>query len=603
MIRRAGPWALLPAGFCALAVVVGRLSRASSETIGTWLVIGGAALAAVPLTLSLVEFFRKQPKYAGARALDRHYGLHDRIATALSFSDIPAEGRTPFMNLAIDDASAFAREVQPNEAVPLHSPRQIWFAVGLTLLASALWFVRLPAEMAPIVVVQGRPSSLTPDDAIGIREAIQDLRSEMTDPKLLASADQLNRVIEQLSDQELDEREAFRRLAAVEKDLQPSLDAAVLDRMLVDTAQKLRESNLARPAADAIAKHKLSEAAKELRKLSEKLNAATPPASPASRKSDAKRSREALEKALEKASLERDQAVRRLEGQRQELLASRKRLLKRKATAAAGERAQIQSRLDRTRRQLERLSREIEGAKAARQQMSELDRELAEAAKALSKELGGDDQALRRAGDELDRIQRQRLTDEQKRELLRRVNEIRDRLKEGGPEARQHQWRLMRFQDRAGGRKPGSGKPGSGSEPGEGTGEATIQLIPPVGPGESGDALGGGKHAGDEPGPDVRGDPTKTPETKLDVPIVGLPAGPGPANSNVIAGAAHEGFVAPAYEEVYRQYKHVAEEVINQDDIPPGYRVYVRRYFELIRPRAAVKDPQGANVPGEEQNE
>ena len=29
----------------------------------------------------------------------------------------------------------------------------------------------------------------------------------------------------------------------------------------------------------------------------------------------------------------------------------------------------------------------------------------------------------------------------------------------------------------------------------------------------------------------------------------------------------------------------VAEEALKQDEIPAGYRFYVRRYFDLIRPR------------------
>jgi len=33
------------------------------------------------------------------------------------------------------------------------------------------------------------------------------------------------------------------------------------------------------------------------------------------------------------------------------------------------------------------------------------------------------------------------------------------------------------------------------------------------------------------------------------------------------------------------EYHTVAEEALNKDEIPGGYRFYVRRYFQLIRPR------------------
>ena len=40
-----------------------------------------------------------------------------------------------------------------------------------------------------------------------------------------------------------------------------------------------------------------------------------------------------------------------------------------------------------------------------------------------------------------------------------------------------------------------------------------------------------------------------------------------------------------AKKKVYREYHTVAEEALNKDEIPGGYRFYVRRYFQLIRPR------------------
>ncbi len=595
-MRRAGPWTLLPAGFCALAVFVGRLSRASDPTIAEWLAIGAGALAAVPVALVLVELFRRQPKYAGAQALDRTHGLHDRIATALSFSDIPAERRTGLMRLAIEDASAFARDVQPKKAAPFRTPTQIWFAAGLAVLAAALWFVRLPEEAAPPVVAQPHELLLTPDDSAALQVAIQELRAEVEDPKLLASVVELNALIEQLASQELDDKEAFRQLDALERELGPQLamEEETLDQALQDTARALKTSKLTREAADALAARKLPDAAEKLRELSKKLNAATP------HSDREKRSREALKKALEKASGQRGAALRRLEGQRQELLAKQKRLLNRKSKAAAGDRSQTQSSLDRTRRKLERLSRDIQRAKAARRQMSELDRQLADAARALSKELGGDERALRRAGDEMDRVGQQRLTQQQKRELLRRVNEIRERLREGGPEAKQHQRRLMRFGEQARGGKPGKqggqrkpgGQPGSGSDP-----DAGIRLIPTAGndPGEGGEGQGGGMEAGDQHDPNGRGEPTDLPKPGEDINVLGHDAGEGGAESVVIAGAAHEGFVAADYEKLYRVYRTVAEEVITQDDIPPGYRLYVRRYFELIRPRPEPESGDGTD--------
>jgi len=36
---------------------------------------------------------------------------------------------------------------------------------------------------------------------------------------------------------------------------------------------------------------------------------------------------------------------------------------------------------------------------------------------------------------------------------------------------------------------------------------------------------------------------------------------------------------------VYSDYTSVVEEVMSKEKVPPGYRFYVKRYFQLIKPR------------------
>ena len=70
-----------------------------------------------------------------------------------------------------------------------------------------------------------------------------------------------------------------------------------------------------------------------------------------------------------------------------------------------------------------------------------------------------------------------------------------------------------------------------------------------------------------------------------DVQAQGLDTGEGPSNSEVILAAAEKGFRGGGYKKVFTQYKTVAEEQINKEKVPDGYRFYVHRYFQLIRPR------------------
>ena len=70
-----------------------------------------------------------------------------------------------------------------------------------------------------------------------------------------------------------------------------------------------------------------------------------------------------------------------------------------------------------------------------------------------------------------------------------------------------------------------------------------------------------------------------------DTQVQGADTGQGGSRSQVILGAAERGFASRGYQKVYTEYHQVAEESLAKDDIPGGYRFYVKRYFQLIRPR------------------
>ena len=61
--------------------------------------------------------------------------------------------------------------------------------------------------------------------------------------------------------------------------------------------------------------------------------------------------------------------------------------------------------------------------------------------------------------------------------------------------------------------------------------------------------------------------------------------GEGGSSTEVIKGASEKGFADTEYREVYEEYSKVLEETLDAENVPAGYRFYVRRYFQLIRPR------------------
>jgi hypothetical protein len=105
---------------------------------------------------------------------------------------------------------------------------------------------------------------------------------------------------------------------------------------------------------------------------------------------------------------------------------------------------------------------------------------------------------------------------------------------------------------------------------------------------QSGRGEGGGKGghgAGTEHDPNVQGKATASVGGTQDTQVAGNDTGQGGSRSEVILGAAERGFASRGYEKVFREYHTVAEEALDKDEIPGGYRFYVRRYFQLIRPR------------------
>ncbi|MEC9398890.1 MAG: hypothetical protein VX475_14775, partial [Myxococcota bacterium] len=127
-----------------------------------------------------------------------------------------------------------------------------------------------------------------------------------------------------------------------------------------------------------------------------------------------------------------------------------------------------------------------------------------------------------------------------------------------------------------------------GQKPGEGEGQGKQT-------GEGG-KKGNGESKGDKPSDDPtdtagsgQGDRNLDEESSLktnrvDVKVKGN-EGKGESKSEIIKGASEEGFASRKYKDVYGDYSSVVEEVMEKENVPKGYRYYVKRYFQLIKPR------------------
>jgi hypothetical protein len=130
---------------------------------------------------------------------------------------------------------------------------------------------------------------------------------------------------------------------------------------------------------------------------------------------------------------------------------------------------------------------------------------------------------------------------------------------------------------------------GGGAEASEGAGAG-----PAAGAG-AGPAAGAGADRAAAPGQgyghDNGGDPLgrgAAPPTRGHAREAHVRDGAGPTRSEVIEASARRGFAARDYVRVFDDYEPVVEESLAASAVPEGRRYVVRRYFQLIRPRAAA---------------
>ncbi len=596
----------VPLAYAAVAltiVKVWRLSPASARPL-FWLAVVPLAFFAVGVARA---FLRARPPWRASLALDAFHGLQDRITSALAFSDVPEAERTPLMQAAIEDGIVLGKSLDPRRAVPIRLPREsaIVAALVLGLFGISLLEVRTSRQLPAAPTFE--PMVMSPDDIELFRDVAKELQAKNDDPNALVAVRKFNQLVEDIAEHRLDRHEVFQRMGELERDLKDSvdLDQDARDEGLKGLARELEKSGLTKPAAAALDEKRLADAEKALRELAEKL-----------KKKEGKPNAAELDKlrqALEKASRTNSERLKNIEQRRQELEEEKKSLLKKKNEQQPDAGVTADPKLAENERKLEHLDRERSRAERSQKQMSELDKQLAQAARDMLKDAGQSAEDLEQGAQDINRMARQQASEEQKKELLRKLQEMRELMRQQGKGGKDQMQRLQRFGQRARGQSGSGEGQGAGEQPGSksgggkhdgplrfGNGASGPSVEIPIAqttraeganPAGNGDKPGGG----DQPGasnqwgtghdPNLAGDATDLKGKSVDVTAAGVDTGQGAASSQVIYGAAERGFVGRGYKQVFTDYQTVAEQALSQDEIPSGYRFYVRRYFQLIRPR------------------
>jgi hypothetical protein len=612
----------------------------------------GERFCRVGLGLSLLQvlvvagmgYARRLPLRAGAVALDRFHGLSDRLSSALSFADLEGAQRTPFMAAAIDDALVHARRVDPKLAVPMQSPQEMPFiaALGILLILLVCFEVREHKPVAMAATIDA--VDVTQDDLDAMREFLREVDQRLQTDEAKAATQEFNQLIEDLANKRLDRTEAFRRMQQLEDKLLQGreADAKALEEALKKMGEELKKSEMSKPTGEALSDKNLEAAEKALKDLAKKLR------DEQAKGGVDKQQLEKLREALKKASEDQAKRAEALAAKREEL---KQDLLKqRQKQGDAGANEQEKSLLQKKERELERLDREHEQQQKTQRELDRLDRELQKAAEDLMKDMGLSASDLDNAAQDINRMAKQEMTQEEKEQLRQKLQELREMMRQQSQGGAGQMQRLRVFQQRAQGQGGQSGQggqqgqgqgqegqgqqgqgqqgqgqqgQGQGQQAGNGqgqgqqgqgqgqggqggetwivgpNGEKILMLTKGQGQGQG---QGGGGGQGQQPGQgwgqghddNVQGKATNPKVGTQDTQVQGNDTGQGGSRSEVILGAAERGFASKGYTKVYREYHTVAEEALNKDEIPGGYRFYVRRYFQLIRPR---DDSAGSAAP------
>jgi hypothetical protein len=584
--------------------------------------LGLAGLGALVATAAAWAW--RLPERAGARRLDRFHALHDSFANALAFSDVLA--RTPFMDAAIEDAVAIAPSVRPRLAVPIGWPRDgaAVAVLAVTLVGVLLLEVRGHAPLVHAKTID--PVEMAPDDLEDVKDFLKQAQQKDTSDETKAAIDEFNRLVDDIASRRLDRTEAFRRMEALQEKLLDgtAADHKALEQALQSMGEELKKADLTRPAGEAISDAKLDKARDALHELSEKVRAAAKGG--AVDKAQLDSMREAIKKAAEQA----EKRAQDLEQRRQELADD---ILKRKEKMGDGGSDEERSLLEKKQRELERLDRQTDEQKNAGRQLDRLDRELEQAAEDLMKDLGASADDLDKGAEDLNRMDEQQASQEEKEQLRQKLQELRELMRQQGQGGKAQVVRLKRFGQMARGQSgqsgsgqggqsgdgqgqesQGQGQNGQGQQSGDGQGQQSqggqrsgsqggqggeTWIVGPNGEkilmlsrgqGGSGDTGGGGEGEssarwGTGHDPKIQGQATNPKMGTEDTQVQGADSAQGGSRSQVIMGASERGFASKGYKKVYTEYHQVAEESAAKDEIPGGYRFYVKRYFQLIRPR------------------
>ena len=579
-------------------------------TLGVWL----AAASLIAAIAAVVRGFRAVDPVEAARQYDTSHGLHDRLSSAMYFTTRgPDTGLDdPFVRAQSADAADFVDELELSRAAPWRAPADATLFAIATAAVALLAVVPMPQHDQPLQesFAVEHPPAVNDATIAYERHRLEQLRDRTDDDDSAQLLDDIEALLDAAEQREISPQQFVERLEELREaserdgyidDLADALaDAAGQSAANVpDTPGEFDDFDTARAALE---EGDFSRAADHLERLADQLDE-QPPSEEATQQ---------LADALDDLGDRIDQQRGAADEDHQETTdGDDEDLLDDDTEPTSGEQTGDQDAPSPQDRTLEQLSRQFSDAAddlrddspeqpppPQEEQPGQSDQD--DSQQPQQPPPGADDdhsdqqqqppphplgqqqddgpdyrdntsQRLSDAADQLRETEEQQRQQQQQQQAREQLERMRQSAARGGDEDPQRREKMEDYLDRAGGQQDQQHADGDPS--GEPTEQADDDLLDD----SDGDGEASGAD-GDQPGEQADFD-------YEDHRLEGIDTGEGRSYSEIIQGAAEEGFATTDYEDVYVEYEDFAEEVIEREQIPDGYRYHIERYFELIQPQ------------------
>lgn len=318
-------WGLLLASLVGVAVMLVQVLLAPALPLWLPLAIsgGGVVLGFVGGLL-----YRRRLSDAAA-AIDSHYALKDRAATALEFSS-KAE-LTSAHQLALRDAMSHLQTVVPGDVVPLQMPRILPYA--LATCAATLVLALVSLLNAPAVASAPQANEVVLAQADRAAEELQELEEfakQENDPELNKLLNELKAALEELKDPTTDLRGAMAKLSEMQAALQAEQakhNVSAIDANMKALGEALSLAQPLAEAGQALSSGDYEKAAQQLENL----------ASPELDRQSEKATQEKLEAAAKQAESDGQNALSKAAGEMAQGLGEKSSRFSEGAKKLAGE--------------------------------------------------------------------------------------------------------------------------------------------------------------------------------------------------------------------------------------------------------------------------